>query len=175
MRILSQIERRRRYRHWVQAFQIGMVLFFADQIVKTYSATRLEMGSQTPLLGQSVIKLARIPDKGVANQDHQTPFYVGLALWLGVGLFLVARLRRAGSGELIGFSVVLSGGLSNLLSRAFPSQAIDTFVLQLGARRFLAFNIADACVLIASFFLIRSLLLRNRYRFGGLRFSRHSI
>lgn len=154
---------------------MGMVLFFADQILKTYCATRLGLGEQMPLLGQSFIKLAHIPDKGVANQNQLMPLYIGLSLWVGVAIFFISRLYKAGNLELNGFAVVLAGGASNLLSRFIPSQGIDTFVLQLGARRFIAFNLADICVLIASFFLIRALLLRNRFRFGGLRFSRNSI
>jgi len=172
MRIMSQIEKRRRYRSWVQAFQIAILLFFADQIVKTYCAGQLATGEQRSLVGQNVLKLARIPDSGTLGLISKMapphwkhfPRYFGLGLWIALFCLLLVRLRHAKFGELVAFAMVLSGGCSNLVSRAFTTQTFDTFVLQLGATHFVAFNIADFCVIVGSFFLIRSVLLRFRHK-----------
>lgn len=181
LRILSQIEKRRRYRNWVQAFQIAMLLFFADQIVKTYCAGQIDEMEQRPVFGQSILKLSRVPDSGTlglisrlapTSWEH-FPRYVGLGLWLALFALLLSRLNHAKFGELLAFALVLSGGFSNLISRALTTQTFDTFTLQLSPTRFVSFNIADVCVLVGSFFVIRSYLLR--LQFGWLRTSRNSI
>jgi lipoprotein signal peptidase len=179
-RILGQIDRRRRYRNWAQAFQIAMLLFFADQIVKTYCAGQVDVGEQRPLLGQTLVQLTRIPDAGtfallskiVPRSWGDFPRYFGLALWLALFGLLLSRLRQARFGELMAFGLVLSGGFSNLVSRAFTTQTFDAFVLQLGTR-YVSFNIADVCVMVGSFFVLRGYLLR--LRFGWLKFSRNSL
>ena len=181
LRILSQIEKRRRYRNWVQAFQVAMLLFFADQIVKTYCAGQLTEIEQKPLFGQSVVKLARIPDEGnlgvlsrmAPPAWENFPRYVGIGLWLALFALLLSRLKHAKFSELLAFTLVLAGGFSNLVSRSLTTQTFDTFVLGLGANRFVSFNIADLCVLIGSFFVIRGYLMR--LRFGWLSLSRSSI
>ncbi len=171
LRILSQIDKRRRYRSWVQAFQIGMLLFFADQIVKTYCAGQIEEMEQRPLFGQSVIKIAHIPVSGRSWEGVSR--YVGLGLWLALLALLALRLNQARFGELLAFALVLSGGVSNLVSGVMATRGFDSFVLELGSGRFLSFNIADFCLLVGSFFVIRGYLLRMR--FGWLRTSRNSI
>ncbi len=181
LRILSQIEKRRKYRNWVQAFQIAMLLFFADQIVKTYCAGQIEEAEQRPIFGQSVVKIARVPDSGALGLISRLaprawehfPRYLGLGLWLVLFTLLLFRLSQAKFGELLAFALVLSGGFSNLISRALTTQTFDTFTFQLSATRFVSFNIADLCVLVGSFFIIRGYLLR--LQFGWLRTSRNSI
>lgn len=179
-RILTQIDKRRRYRSWAQAFQIAMLLFFADQIVKTYCAGQIADGEQRPLFGQSVVKLAKIPDaetlgliSRLAPRTWENfPRYLGLSLWLALFGLLLTRLNQARPAELMAFALVLSGGFSNLVSRSFTTQIFDAFVLQIGDR-FVSFNIADICVIVGSFFVLRGYLLRLRV--GRLRFSRTSL
>jgi lipoprotein signal peptidase len=179
MRILSQIEKRRRYRSWAQAFQLAMLFFFADQIVKTYCAGQVAAGEIYPLFGQSLIALTKIPDDGrigllsrlVPRTWESFPHYFGLSLWLALFALLLTRLRHAKFGELLAFGCVLSGGFSNLVSRRFTTQTFDALMLQLSGH-YVSFNIADICVLVGSFFVLRGYLLR--LHFGWLKFSRSS-
>lgn len=181
LRILSNIEKRRKYRNWIQAFQIGMLLFFGDQMVKTYCAGQIDEMEQRPILGQSVLKISRVPDSGslglisrlAPRAWEHFPRYLGLGLWLALFALLLTRMNQAKFGELLAFALVLSGGFSNLISRALTTQTFDTFILQLGPTRFVSFNIADVCVIVGSFFVIRGYLLR--LRFGWLRTSHSSI
>ncbi len=180
VRILSQIEKRRRYRSWAQAFQLAMLFFFADQIVKTYCAGQVSEGETRAIFGQSVVALTKIPDDGsigllsrlVPRSWEKFPHYFGLSLWLALLGLLLSRLKRAKFGELLAFGLVLSGGFSNLVSRRFTTQTFDAFVLEY-AGRYVSFNIADVCVIVGSFFVLRGYLLR--LRFGWLKFSRNSL
>jgi lipoprotein signal peptidase len=179
VRILSQIEKRRRYRRWAQTFQLAMLFFFADQIIKTYCAGQISAGETRAIFGQSTIALTKIADDGtigllsrmVPRSWESFPHYFGLSLWLALFGLLLSRLRKAKFGELLAFGLVLSGGFSNLVSRRFTTQTFDAFVLQYWGH-YVSFNIADICVLVGSFFVLRGYLLR--LRFGWLTFSRNS-
>lgn len=181
MRILSHIERRQRYRAWVQAFQVAMLLFFADQIFKTFLAGQLDEGEQRPFAGQSVLRLARLPSSTgltalaskLPSGWRQAPQYLSMGFFLLVCGLLLLRLGSAKLGELLAFGLLLSGALSNLVSRTLTPRVFDTFVLDLGATRFVAFNLADLCVLVGTFFVLRGYLFR--LRFGWLKLSRSSI
>lgn len=178
MRLLKQIERRRRYRSWVQVFQVSMLLFFADQIVKTYCAGQLDEFASVPILDQSVLKLTRVPDPGLLGKVSSylpenyaaVPAWVALGFWLLLlGVFLY-RALSARFGELLAFGVFLAGGLSGLVSQFFNPRPFDSLVLGWGAQVFLTLNIADVCLLAGSFFLLRSALAQ--FQTGGVRFSR---
>jgi lipoprotein signal peptidase len=178
MRILSQIEKRRRYRSWVQVFQISMLLFFADQIVKTYCAGQLSEYESVAVLDQSFLKLARVPDAGIVGRLSKAvspayarlPGQMALALWFGIlGVFFY-RLFSARFPELLAFGVLLSGGFSSLVSQFFNARPFDAWMLAWGGHPFLTFNIADLCLLFSSFYLLRSFLLG--FQNGWTRFSR---
>jgi lipoprotein signal peptidase len=178
MRILRQIERRRRVRSWVQVFQISMLLFFADQIVKTYCSGQLEEFDSLPILDQSFVQLTRVPDPGLVGKisGYLPAEFAGYPKWFALGFWLLVagvflyRALAAGFGELLAFGVVLSGGFSNLISQFFNPRPFDSLAFVWRTSPILTLNIADVCLLVGSFFLLRAAL--GQLQTGGARFSR---
>jgi len=165
LHLLAQIDRRRRYRNWVTAFQIALVVFFVDQISKTWIAGHLAVGEHQAILGQTHVELTRVPTRGLVVEriDH------GGADWLqrlahalpGTILALLAialwlRLRDAALGELIAFALAMAGIASNLISHSFSQTIVETLRLNLDGR-FLIFNCADLASVLGGAVLLRRL------------------
>ncbi len=177
LRFQSQLEKRRRYRSWAQAFQLGALFVFADQIVRTYCAGQVAADEQHWIFGMSFLRLVRIPDESaielvqrlLSPQWQELPHYLTLALWLAFSGLLLSRMRHARFGELVAFALVLAGGFSNLLSLRFTTHQFDALLLQVG-KDYVTFNLADLFMIIGSYFILRGYLLR--LRLGWLKFSR---
>ncbi len=178
MRVLRQIERRRRYRSWVQVFQVSMLLFFADQIVKTYCGGQLDEFASVPILDQSFLKLTRVPDPGLLGKISSFlpaeyapyPQWLALGFWLLLAGVFLYRAVSAGFAELLAFGVFLAGGLSSLVSQFFNPRPFDSLVVGWSGTSFLTLNIADLCLIGGSFFLLRVAIAQLQT--GGARFSR---
>lgn len=92
-------------------------------------------------------------------------------LTLGVGLIVLAlmvillRLKSLDSADIIISSLVLSGGMSNLIDRVYNDGGVIDFI-QIGLEPFTSgiFNLADLFVLYGAFYLGSKYLFRqNRY------------
>jgi lipoprotein signal peptidase len=169
-RVLSPLERRRPFRSWVPVFQVSMVLFFADQILRTYCATNLPVGVTQPLFGQSILQLAHFPDGGILGKiaalfpqgwQSSLPKISALGTVLIALLGLAIRLNKALFGELLLFGIFLSGAFSNWVSRSFAARNFNTLVLDWSETYAYAFNVSDVCVFIGVIFLLRLFLKRH--------------
>lgn len=175
VRLNARAGTRRKIRTCVQVFQLSMLFFFTDQILKTYCSGRFIEGGQQAFLGQNVLKLARIPSGRFLNQLahhlpsqwNSVPTQAAIAVWLAIAGFGILRINRAKFGELLAFGALLSGLMSNLITHSFAARTFDTLMLQLASDRYLAFNFADVCVLVGAFFVFRSLLLRVQLKWAS--------
>jgi signal peptidase II len=95
-----------------------------------------------------------------SDLQHQTRFWL---FTVGVGLLLLmfgAKLMRATRPpELIGWSLVIGGGLSNLLDRLMrDGRVIDFLRVGIGELRTGIFNVADAAIILGLACLFASAL-----------------
>lgn len=89
-------------------------------------------------------------------------FTVGSALFLA-GLLLYVMLRsRATPAEVLGFSLVIGGGFSNLLDRILKDgRVIDFLMLQFGEVQTAIFNFADVMIIMGMIVLAVELWRRR--------------
>lgn len=150
---LERIEKRRRYRRWILASQIVMIVFFADQILKTWSHGRLVEGAKRPLLGQT-LWLGNIVDKNLSEVGASAPVNsneaIPLRLMTTTALLMIgisAFLRRKGATlEIYGIAYLIGGSLSRVLDAWRTNHVFDTLVLRLGADHFYAFSLAELAI-----------------------------
>jgi lipoprotein signal peptidase len=163
LHLLQKIEKRRRYRNWVAALQVAMVVFFADQIVKTWSSTRLEFHARQPVLGQTTLELTRVPRRGFLEERvsgigsrwlSAAASQIPGAIFICLVLALWLRLPVARMPELIAFALGIAGAASNLLSLWIMQVVTSTFRLSLGEGRAILFNLADVALAIGGLTLV---------------------
>lgn len=85
-------------------------------------------------------------------------FTVGSGIFLaGLLLFILLR-RQASHAEVLGFALVLGGGLSNLLDRILKDgRVIDFLMLRFGEIQTAIFNFADVMIIIGLVVLLMEL------------------
>jgi signal peptidase II len=90
-------------------------------------------------------------------------FQVFPALWL-VGLVIVLLVaKQMPSLSVTAWSLVLSGGIGNLIDRLFhDGRVIDFMNIGIGSLRTGIFNVADVCITIGVSLLVLELLQRPR-------------
>lgn len=168
LHLLKKIEKRRRYRNWFTALQLAMVLFFGDQILKTWCSSHLAVGQTRPVYAETV-QITRVPRHGFF-QERVAPLHSsvlsGLASALPAIVFVLLltalwlRLSEAGLGELCAFATAISGSVSNLLSNTFWGYMTATLRVAIGPTHFLLFNLADLALFLGGLILLRSLTVR---------------
>jgi lipoprotein signal peptidase len=176
LHLLQKIEKRRRYRNWVTALQIAMVIFFADQIVKTWSATRMEWHSHQPLFGQTTLQLTRDARRGFLEEKaapigsrwlSSAASQIPGAIFICLVIALWLRLPAARMPELVSFALGIAGAASNQLSLWINQTITETFRLTLADGHFIVFNCADLALLVGGTLLItrltRTLLAEMRW------------
>jgi lipoprotein signal peptidase len=164
LHLLRQIEQRRKYRNWVLALQIAMVVFFADQISKTWITGHLAVGQAKPVLGQSYVEVTRLPTRGlVAERLGESASWVQTlvrflpAVVLGLlAIALLLRLPEAAFGELCAFAFAMSGTASNVVGLWFSQAIVETVRVNFGAA-YLVFNLADVATILGGVVLLRRL------------------
>ena len=144
---------------WVRNLFIAVILFGCigcDQVTKEIAREHLQYKPAVSLLGSTVM-LLYTHNPGVAfsigaNWSPRARFMLtivgagaGLLFILGI-LLLKAPDRRA---EILGFSLMLGGGLSNFIDRILREQGVvDFMMIQVGEIRTAIFNVADMLVLL---------------------------
>lgn len=99
---------------------------------------------------------------GFSNRLRILFFQVFPALWLLALTWYLLSTKTLSLSLTIAWSLVLSGGVGNLIDRVLhDGRVIDFMNLGIGSLRTGIFNVADVCITIGAVFLI-SQLLRNR-------------
>jgi len=124
-----------------------------DQITKVVARDRLESRPPISLLG-GIVRLFYVENPGAflglgAGLSEATRYWLFTVIVGGflVGLFLYIFLNRGLSLiEIIAFSLILGGGLSNLIDRLLYDYVIDFMVIGIGRLRTGVFNVADVAI-----------------------------
>ena len=141
-----------------------------DQITKDLARDRLKSSGPVTLI-ENAIHLVYAENPGVAfglgsNLPDDVRFWVfsvGITLVL-LGISAVAYLRRhQGQLYLMGSTLLLAGGVSNLIDRFVnDGHVVDFMMISLGSMSTAVFNLADVLVLCGAATIIASALAARR-------------
>ena len=124
----------------------GAILLAADQWVKYWTVTHLELGGYTDLI-PGFVELFRVHNYGAAWSSFSGMRWLLLALTsaivLAVAFAVWKKIVRHPLG-LAAATLIISGGLGNILDRLRLGYVVDMFNFQF--MNYPVFNVADICV-----------------------------
>ena len=116
---------------------LGAVLLAGDQILKYWVVTHLAVGESAPFL-PGFMQLTRLHNYGAAWSS-----FSGRTVLLVV--FTAVLLHWTG---ITACTLILSGGIGNIIDRIVHGYVVDMFDLQLFS--YPVFNLADCCVVVGA-------------------------
>lgn len=126
-----------------------IALIAADQAVKFWTVTTLELGGTAPLL-PGLVELLRLHNYGAAWSSLSGMRWLLVALTSAVMVFLavllIKRIVRHPLGRLA-LTLVLAGGIGNLIDRVRLGYVVDMLHFQFWPS-YPVFNVADIFVVI---------------------------
>jgi signal peptidase II len=148
---------------WMTLSFIAVAVLSVDQALKESVRSTFEPGEGTHLVGPYFIQ--HIQNAGVAGggfQGNALPL-AALALLAILALYgFLARRDQAALPLVIGFGLLIGGGLGNLVDRARLGLVTD--VIRTGPN---AFNIADMAIFVGGLIVLVAILSSYvRYRLG---------
>jgi signal peptidase II len=137
---------------------VGLVL---DQVSKLLILLKLPLGGQAPLI-PGLFNLVHVHNKGAAfgmlsgwsAQFAWLFFVVTTALVLVVLGYLLWRLPEDHWPAALGYSLILTGALGNLIDRIRLGEVVDFIDVYYGHYHWPAFNVADSLVCVGAAVLV---------------------
>jgi signal peptidase II len=145
--------------HWIAFAVVAAVALAADQATKAVVRATLDLGQAVPAVGPFSIHHVR--NSGILGghlQGSAVPIAVASALGLAGLVVYVLRRRNPGSLSVIGFGLLLGGGLGNLVDRLRLGYVTD--FVDRGSDG--AFNVADVAVTLGLVTVLVAHLWRKR-------------
>ncbi|WP_312614685.1 signal peptidase II [Oscillibacter sp.] len=124
----------------------GAGLLAVDQWVKYWVTAHLELGASTPLL-PDFLELLRVHNYGAAWSSFSGMRWLLLAMTGAIVLaviFAVAKKLVRHPLGLAAATLIISGGLGNIIDRARLGYVVDMFNFQF--MHYPVFNVADICI-----------------------------
>ena len=129
---------------------VDAVLLAGDQILKYWVVTHLAVGESAPFL-PGFMQLTRLHNYGAAwsSFSGRTVLLVVFTAVLleVVALLLLKKVVRHWTG-VTACTLILSGGIGNIIDRIVHGYVVDMFDLQLFS--YPVFNLADCCVVVGA-------------------------
>jgi len=132
-----------------------------DQLTKVLVQLKLPLGSQVPLI-PGFLNLVHVRNKGAAFglMSSWSPDFVWLFFVAVIGLVLVVlgyllwRLPDDHWSAALGYSLILTGALGNLIDRVRLGEVVDFIDVYWGRYHWPAFNVADSLVCVGTAILV---------------------
>ena len=132
-----------------------------DQATKVLVQLKLPLGSQETLI-PGLLNLVHIHNKGAAfgllsgwSAAYSWLFFVATTLLvLGVLGYLLWRLPDDHWPAALGYSLILTGALGNLIDRVRLGEVVDFVDVYWGRYHWPAFNVADSLVCVGTAILV---------------------
>ena len=143
------------------AFLVG-----TDQIIKMWADNNLIGKGSVPFIhfgDIQIINLSYCENTGAAFSifENNTIFLIiitSIFLIFGIWAILVKKIKH--KLALLSVTLILAGGVGNLIDRIFRGYVID--YLEVKLFRFAVFNFADCCVVIGAIFLAVYVILIDK-------------
>ena len=145
--------------HWIAFAVVAAVALAADQATKAIVRATLDLGEAVPAVGPFSIHHVR--NSGILGghlQGSAVPIAFASALGLAALVVYVLRRRNPGPLSVIGFGLLLGGGLGNLVDRLAARLRHRLRRPRTGG----AFNVADLAVTLGLLTLLVAHLWRKR-------------
>ncbi|HZE20727.1 MAG TPA: signal peptidase II [Desulfobaccales bacterium] len=148
----------RKYFIFVVLLVAGLAL---DQVTKALVAQRLPLGSQVPLI-PAFLNLVHIQNQGAAfgMLSGWPPYYtwwffvaVSVVVLTVLG-YLLWRLPEDHWPAALGYSLILTGALGNLIDRIRLGAVVDFIDVYWRSYHWPAFNVADSLVCVGAAILV---------------------
>jgi len=128
-----------------------------DQVTKILVQHELRLGGQVPLI-PGCVNLVHIHNKGAAfgllsgwSAEFAWLFFVGISiLILAILAYLLWRLPEDHRAMALGYSLILTGALGNLIDRVRLGEVVDFIDVFWGRYHWPAFNVADSLVCVGA-------------------------
>ena len=130
----------------VSVILLVALLVGGDQWVKDWVVTHIPLGSSRVVI-PGLLNLTYLQNRGAAFsilQDQQFFFIALTAVVVGIATYYLIQRLQASFVDVLSLTLVISGGLGNVIDRVRQGFVVDMFDLQFV--HFAVFNVADACV-----------------------------
>ena len=135
----------------ILAFIMMAVMIAADQLIKIWAVDSLTKIDTIPLI-QDVLHFTYVENRGAAfgiMQGKVNILLIVTGIFLAVMLVAVLTKKIQGNFRIWSFSLVIAGGIGNLIDRAYRGFVVDYIDFRL--INFPVFNLADCCVCVGVF------------------------
>lgn len=139
------------------------VLVGADQLIKVWIQGNMSPGGAAVpfirLFNRDIISLTYHENTGAAFSmlSGKLPFLIIItSIFVLFGIYLVVSKRVRHPMTVVGISLMIAGGLGNLIDRIFRGYVID--YLEVRIFNFAIFNFADCCVVVGAVILMVAVL-----------------
>jgi signal peptidase II len=144
----------RKFAIFLPILVVGVTL---DQLTKVLVMLKLPLGGQVPLI-PGLLNLVHVHNKGAAFglMAGWSAGFVWLFFVAVIGLVLVVlgcllwRLPNDHWAAALGYSLILSGALGNLIDRIRLGEVVDFIDVYWGRYHWPAFNVADSLVCVGA-------------------------
>lgn len=136
-------------------------LVAADQLIKMWATATLQPVGTIPVIPH-VLELQYVLNDGMAFSllsGKQTFLTVVTSIALAAVLIYL-MIKNPPPVERAAWTLILGGGIGNLIDRALNGQVVDYFNFLF--MRFAVFNFADVCITVGVALLILGLILEER-------------
>ncbi len=131
------------------------VFVLIDQITKRYILSEYTLHESRPII-EGVLNFTYLQNTGAAGgilSEQRWIFMTITAVVIAACFIMIMSGKIKSRLMLCGVTLVMAGGIGNMLDRIFRGYVVDFIDLQFGIlKNFFVFNIADCCVVIGVIF-----------------------
>ena len=139
---------------------VAVTVFAGDFFLKKHMEEQRDLKEQTEICGGRIV-VRKYHNEGVAlNFLEKRPELVKkicgtILLVLGILWFLLLR-RKENPGILLGLSLLVGGGASNLYDRLTKGYVVDYFSFRTPWKKFnqIIFNLSDMCIFLGGILVV---------------------
>ena len=139
---------------WLSLVAVGLYVIALDQVTKGLVRASMSPGEDLPVVGNVSISLFRNP--GIAGgglAGHAVTMSMLATVAIATLLLFLARVRALPRLVIVGFGLIIGGGVGNLVDRVRLGYVTD-FILHGNS----AFNLADVAILTGTTFILVGLV-----------------
>ena len=155
----------------------GLLLWGADQSLKSWCRNRVGLLEQRPILGQDYLNISRLHNHGLMMDQYSGypkgyiesyTLYLPLIVLACLIFVMSTRFKQAGLVERAFYGLMIAGGISNLGDHWQYGFVIDTLQLSIWNEQWLPFNLADIGLVVGAgalvFFMSREMWRESHKR-----------
>lgn len=149
-----------------------ILLIGVDQIIKLWALENLKDAAPIQFIkigGKEIINLSYVENRGAAFsilQDKLIFLIIITSIFVIAGIILIVTKKIKNPLALASVSLVIAGGLGNLIDRISRGFVVDYIEIKLF--KFAIFNFADCCVVIGAIMLLIYTLISDKAKKDAL-------